>query len=74
MTSSDKLRAALDPKSVAIVGASDNENKIGGRPLLYLRKQGFRGRLYPINPNRKEVRVRAEKIVSISRLVDVIVY
>ncbi|HWQ39974.1 MAG TPA: acetate--CoA ligase family protein [Burkholderiales bacterium] len=55
MTSSDKLRAALDPKSVAIVGASDNENKIGGRPLLYLRKQGFRGRLYPINPNRKEV-------------------
>ena len=30
MTSSDKLRAALDPKSVAIVGASDNENKIGG--------------------------------------------
>ncbi|HWQ39973.1 MAG TPA: hypothetical protein VNM24_15425 [Burkholderiales bacterium] len=30
VTLPDKLRAALDPKSVAIVGASDNENKIGG--------------------------------------------
>ncbi len=29
-TPRDTLRAALDPKSVAIVGASDNPNKIGG--------------------------------------------
>jgi acyl-CoA synthetase (NDP forming) len=48
------LRLALDPKSIAIVGASENPNKIGGRPLLYLRRFGFKGSVYPINPNRRE--------------------
>jgi acyl-CoA synthetase (NDP forming) len=60
MNARDKLRTALDPASVAIVGASDNPDKIGGRPLLYLRHHGFRGLVYPINPNRAEVQgVRA---------------
>lgn len=49
------LRAALDPASVAIIGASENPNKIGGRPLLYLQRFGYRGRIFPINPSRKEV-------------------
>ena len=31
----DSLRTVLNPKSVAVIGASENENKIGGRPLLY---------------------------------------
>ena len=47
--------AALNPSSVAIIGASDNPNKIGGRPLLFLTRFGFKGRIYPINPNRQEV-------------------
>ncbi|UCH49277.1 MAG: acetate--CoA ligase family protein [Betaproteobacteria bacterium] len=51
----ETLRAALDPKSVAIVGASDNPNKIGGRPLLYLGRYGYQGKIYPINPNRSQV-------------------
>ena len=49
------LRAALDPRSIAIIGASENSNKIGGRPLVYLSRFGFRGRVFPINPTRKEV-------------------
>lgn len=54
------LKAALDPASVALVGASENPNKIGGRPLDYLRRFGFRGAIYPINPKRSEVQgVRA---------------
>jgi acyl-CoA synthetase (NDP forming) len=48
------LRTVLDPRSIALVGASENPNKIGGRPLLYLSKFGFKGKVYPINPNRKE--------------------
>ena len=48
------LRTGLNPKSVAIVGASENPNKIGGRPLLYLTKFGYKGKVFPINPNRKE--------------------
>ena len=45
----------LDPKSVAIVGASTDQNKVGGRPLYYLQKFGFKGKVYAINPGRKEV-------------------
>jgi acyl-CoA synthetase (NDP forming) len=54
----DTLRAALDPKSVAIVGASQDPNKIGGRPLHYLGRHGYSGVIYPINPNRDEVQGR----------------
>ena len=50
-----RLEAALDPKSVAIIGASENPNKVGGRPVHYLDKFGFKGRIFPINPARAEV-------------------
>ena len=50
-----RLKAALDPRSVAIIGASENPNKVGGRPVHYLRKFGFKGRIFPINPSRKEI-------------------
>ena len=49
------LRAALDPASIAIVGASDNPHKVGGRPILYMKRYGYRGDIYPINPARAEV-------------------
>ena len=42
------------PRSIAVIGASENPNKIGGRPLLYLSKFGYQGKVYPINPNRSE--------------------
>jgi acyl-CoA synthetase (NDP forming) len=50
-----RLRAALDPRSVAVIGASDNPNKVGGRPVHYLDKFGFKGKIFPINPSRSEV-------------------
>jgi acyl-CoA synthetase (NDP forming) len=50
-----RLRAALDPRSVAIIGASENPNKVGGRPVHYLKKFGFKGKIYPINPTRTEI-------------------
>lgn len=49
------LEVALNPRSIAVIGASENPNKIGGRPLLYLSRFGFKGRVFPINPNRAEV-------------------
>jgi len=51
----DALRVALAPKSIALIGASENSNKIGGRPLAYLSRFGFQGAIYPINPTRTEV-------------------
>ncbi len=54
------LDVALNPASVAIIGASDNPHKVGGRPLLYLQRYGYRGAIYPINPGRASVQgVRA---------------
>ena len=49
------LDLALNPGSVAIVGASDNPHKVGGRPILFMRKYGYRGRIFPVNPARAEV-------------------
>ena len=49
------LEAALSPRSVAVIGASDNPHKVGGRPILYLQRYGFRGAIYPINPARATV-------------------
>jgi acyl-CoA synthetase (NDP forming) len=49
------LESLLRPGSIAVVGASDNPNKVGGRPLKYLLEQGFAGRVYAINPRQSSV-------------------
>lgn len=49
------LSLVFDPASVAIIGASDNPDKIGGRPVSYLARFGFRGQVFPINPNRRDI-------------------
>ena len=53
--SEDTLTPLLNPGSVAIIGASDDPTRIGGRPLRYMREAGFEGALYPVNPNRESV-------------------
>ena len=47
--------ALLRPRSVALVGASDDPTKTAGRPQQFLRKAGFQGRIYPINAKRATV-------------------
>lgn len=44
------------PRSVAVIGASEDVGKFGGRVIHYLLKHGFPGRLLPINPNRATIR------------------
>jgi acetate---CoA ligase (ADP-forming) len=39
------------PDSIALIGASRDQEKIPGRLLSMLRKNGFPGKLYPVNPN-----------------------
>ncbi len=48
-------RYLLAPRSLAIVGQSNDAGKTAGRPLKYLRQAGYAGRLYPINPGRDTV-------------------
>ncbi len=49
------LTPLLAPRSVAVLGASNDATRIGGRPIAYMLASGFKGALYPVNPNRKEV-------------------
>src|SRR5690606_34302231 len=44
------LQRFFDPRSVAIIGASSDPNKLGGRLLRFLTEAGYEGRIYPINP------------------------
>ncbi|WP_299559420.1 acetate--CoA ligase family protein [uncultured Sulfitobacter sp.] len=52
---SASLEAFLNPKSVAIIGASNVPARIGGRPINNLIGSGFKGNIYPINPKYSEV-------------------
>ena len=49
------LTPLLAPRSIAVLGASSDATRIGGRPIAYMRAQGFKGALYPVNPNRSEI-------------------
>jgi acyl-CoA synthetase (NDP forming) len=50
------LREALfAPRSVALIGQSNDAGKTAGRPLKFLRQAGFAGRIYPVNARRDEV-------------------
>ena len=40
---------------VAVIGASEDPTRIGGRPLRYLKESGFRGAVWPVNPRRDRV-------------------
>ena len=43
------------PRSVAVIGASTDPSRIGGRPIASMRAGGFQGAILPVNPNRTEV-------------------
>jgi acyl-CoA synthetase (NDP forming) len=46
----NSLRALLEPRSVAIIGASSDFNKLNGRPIRNLLDKGYSGAIYPVNP------------------------
>lgn len=43
------LTPLLSPRSIAVIGASDNPKRIGGMPVDLLKRAGFRN-VYPVNP------------------------
>jgi acyl-CoA synthetase (NDP forming) len=48
-------QALFSPRAVALVGASGDAAKNTARPQRYLKKHGYGGRVFPVNPSRKEV-------------------
>lgn len=51
----DGLQALFAPRSVALIGASGDANKVGGRPLAFLKRAGYGGRILPVNPTAASV-------------------
>jgi acetyltransferase len=49
------LETFFDPKSVAVVGASRDPEKLGYAVLANLQAGGFPGQLYPVNPKADEI-------------------
>jgi acetyltransferase len=50
-----KVHALLNPSNVVIVGASDKPGNWAERAWRNLRRYGFKGAIYPINPTRDTV-------------------
>jgi acyl-CoA synthetase (NDP forming) len=40
----------FNPRAIAVVGASDDPQRIGSHPVRILRDTGYRGAIYPVNP------------------------
>src|SRR5438128_7926178 len=45
----------FSPRGIAILGASAEPGKLAHRPLDYLRRHGYGGAVYPINPHRDAI-------------------
>jgi acetyltransferase len=51
----DTAGSFTNPKSLAVIGASNTPGKIGNALLSNLLGSGYKGKIYPINPKEKEI-------------------
>ncbi len=49
------LQYLFNPRSIGILGASSDLNKVSGRPLSYMLRFEYPGKIFPINPKYKEI-------------------
>jgi acyl-CoA synthetase (NDP forming) len=52
---SEWLKPLLEPRSIAIVGASERPGAFGRTTLAQTLAGGFNGKIYPVNPNQREI-------------------
>lgn len=45
----------MEPESVAILGCSSNLKRLSGKPLGFLLKANYQGKIYPVNPKYSEI-------------------
>ncbi|MDC0531479.1 CoA-binding protein, partial [Alphaproteobacteria bacterium] len=48
-------KSFLNPSSIGIIGASSNEKKTGSRIQRFLIAHGYKGKIFPVNPNRDNI-------------------
>lgn len=50
-----RMRKLFDPESVAVIGASNVPGKWGFVIMMNILRGGYRGKIYPVNPNEEHV-------------------
>src|SRR5512136_455430 len=55
MSNIDDLKPIFEPKSIAVIGASRSHLKIGHETLLNTLVGGFKGKIYPVNPETTDI-------------------
>jgi len=73
--STRKLEKIFDPKSIALVGASDTIGKLGYTLFRNLTQGGFKGPIYPVNPKYKTIHGKKayKSVTDIKDKVDLVV-
>jgi acetyl coenzyme A synthetase (ADP forming)-like protein len=56
IAAAESVRALLNPRAVAVIGASREEGTIGHALVANLQQAGFTGPIYPVNPKADEIR------------------
>jgi len=49
------LTSLFSPRSIAVIGATDEISRAGGRALAILKMAGFQGAIYPVHPTRTTI-------------------
>lgn len=66
------IKRLFSPKSVAVVGASKDASKVGAIVLSNLIDGGYKGKIYPVNPKKGQMRglVVYESVTALPEVVD----
>ena len=78
--SREEIVAAMDrimnPRAVAVIGASEGEGKIGNSVMKNIINGGYAGELYPINPKADEIlgRKAYKSVMDVPGVIDVAVF
>ena len=55
LIASPLARALFAPRRIALIGASTDASRLTARAQVYLRRHGFDGELFPVNPRAETV-------------------
>jgi acetate---CoA ligase (ADP-forming) len=49
------ISCLMVPKSIAVIGASTDAQKTAGKPIYYLQKNNYQGKIFPVNPKVEQI-------------------
>lgn len=66
----------FNPKSIAVIGASKKEGKVGHTVLKNILDSGYKGKVFPINPNYEEIldHKAYESVLDVSEDIEVAIF